>query len=129
MKPPSDIIRLGKQSRDQLIKLKRHTGIESWNIICRWAFCASLRETSLPPLDKTSAKDGVEISWSVFAGDASDYYAGLLLIWRRNYATNCKDVDDAALLHAHIRRGLGYLAAGTETRSISDFTKRWLEVG
>lgn len=31
MKPPVDTIRLGKQSRDQLVKIKRSTGIENWN--------------------------------------------------------------------------------------------------
>ena len=30
-------IRLSKQAKNQLIKLKRVTGIEHWNVLCRWA--------------------------------------------------------------------------------------------
>ena len=39
-------IRISKSGRDQLITLKRRTGIENWNVICRWAFCASSAEPS-----------------------------------------------------------------------------------
>jgi hypothetical protein len=27
----------------QLIRLKTRTGITQWNILCRWAFCLSLK--------------------------------------------------------------------------------------
>jgi DNA sulfur modification protein DndE len=37
-----DSVRVSKQARDQLITLRRRTGIENWNVVCRWAFCASL---------------------------------------------------------------------------------------
>ena len=41
-------IRLSKQAKNQLIKLKRVTGIEHWNVLCRWALCVSLSEQSMP---------------------------------------------------------------------------------
>ena len=30
-----DNIRLSQKAKDQLIRLKRHTGIEHWNVLCR----------------------------------------------------------------------------------------------
>ena len=37
-------IRLSSQAKEQLIRLKTRTGIQQWNILCRWAFCLSLAE-------------------------------------------------------------------------------------
>jgi DNA sulfur modification protein DndE len=54
-----DHIRLSKQAREQLIRLKRHTGIEHWNVLCRWAFCRSLAEPSVPPPAKIPADSNV----------------------------------------------------------------------
>ncbi|MCA9450138.1 MAG: DNA sulfur modification protein DndE, partial [Candidatus Omnitrophica bacterium] len=122
MNPPVETIRLGKQSRDQLIKIKRITGIENWNIICRWALCTSLREPTLPPKRKISVEDGVEITWKVFAGDQAAVYAGLI---RNCYLRqNSKSMSEAEFTHAHVQRGLGFLASGTTTKNISDFLKR-----
>jgi DNA sulfur modification protein DndE len=41
-------IRLSSQARDQLIRLKTKTGIAHWNILCRWAFCLSLKQPAVP---------------------------------------------------------------------------------
>jgi len=121
MKPPVETIRLGKQSRDQLTKIKRFTGIENWNIICRWAFLVSIREPTLPPTEKTSLEDGVEISWKVFAGSQGDIFSSLIA----NQAQRQPDV--ASNFHAHLRRGLGYLAS-SKGQEIHGFMAKWLEM-
>ena len=125
MNPPVETIRLGKQSRDQLVKIKRNTGIPTWNVICRWAFCASLREPTPPPTEKASTDNGVEMTWKVFAGDQSQTYETLLKHDHAMRTDAGNPMDQGALLHAHIRRGLGYLSSGTEIRTINDFIARW----
>ena len=30
-------IRVSQHAKDQLIRLKRVTGIKNWNVLCRWA--------------------------------------------------------------------------------------------
>ena len=124
MKPPCDTLRLGKQSRDNLIKIKRITGIEHWNIICRWAFLISVREPTNPVVPPEASDGGVEIAWKVFAGDLAESLSALLF---HRLAHDCNDLhaDAGPALRAHVTRGLGYLASGTETRSISDFVRRW----
>lgn len=123
MKPPCETLRLGKQSRDNLIKIKRVTGIEHWNIICRWALLVSLREPTRPVSPPESSEGGVEIAWKVFAGDYSDVLASLLFL--RNHDEGESALDSATALRGHVTRGLGYLASGTDTKTISDFIRRW----
>src|SRR5919106_1093670 len=78
MSAPIEHIRLSQQARDQLVRLKRRTGIQNWNILCRWAFCISLSEPSVPPAARIPADSSVEMTWKVFGGDCSDLYLALL---------------------------------------------------
>ncbi|TAG66806.1 MAG: DUF1832 domain-containing protein, partial [Oscillatoriales cyanobacterium] len=48
MEPPVDRICLSQTAKDQLSKLKRSTKIDRWNVLCRWGFCRSLAEPSIP---------------------------------------------------------------------------------
>jgi DNA sulfur modification protein DndE len=127
MKPPCETLRLGKQSRDNLIKIKRVTGIEHWNIICRWALFVSLREPTRPVVPPETSEGGVEIAWKVFAGELNDVIAAVLYI-RMSYEVEGRDNECAGVLRAHVTRGLGYLASGTETKSMSSFITRWCTV-
>lgn len=40
--------KLSQPEKDKLIRIKSRTGIQNWNIICRWALCWSLNEESIP---------------------------------------------------------------------------------
>lgn len=125
MKPPVENVRVSKKGRDTLVKLKRTTGIENWNVLCRWALCASLREAKCPPLGKEATDGGIEMSWKVFAGDQSDLLSAL--IWHRAIkdGLNASPENAAECLRAHISRGLEYLGSGYDTKSISAFISRW----
>ena len=35
-------IKLSNAAKDKLSRLKGKTGIQNWNVLCRWAFCFSL---------------------------------------------------------------------------------------
>ena len=126
MKHPAETVRISQQGKDQLLKIRRQTGIEHWNVLCRWAFCASLRESRAPAAYMEKLDGGVEMTWKVFAGEQSDVYASLTLMRARQ--DGFPDTPDgvAACLRAHLHRGLGYLASGTNTRSLSDMVTRWL---
>lgn len=126
MNPPVESVRISAQGRDQLIKLKRQTGIENWNVLCRWALCCSLREKTPPPRPPVVVDGGVEMSWRVFAGDSSEILAAL--IYQRARLEGCNETADGpgVCLRAHVHRGLGYLASGKELRGISGFLNRWL---
>ena len=107
------------------MKLKRNTGIENWNILCRWALAASLREVTRPIVVKDNADTGIEMSWKVFAGDQSDVFVALLEARAILDGFSAKNEDKAECLRAHIARGLEYLGSGSETKSIGAFLSRW----
>ena len=77
MKIPLETIRIGQQGKEKLLKLRRSTGIDQWNVLCRWAFCASIKEKTAPPPFQQKVDGGIEMTWKVFAGDQSDVYAAL----------------------------------------------------
>src|SRR5947207_1984637 len=71
-------VRLSAQAREQLIRLKTRTGIGQWNILCRWAFCLSLRQPTPPTPVEVPADSNVEMTWPVFGGEAHELYGALL---------------------------------------------------
>lgn len=112
-------IRLSQQAREQLIRLKRHTGIEHWNVLCRWAFCRSLSEPSVPPPAKHPADSNVEMSWRVFGGRNSDLYMALL---KERCLTDGLGISDDVLafqFRLHLHRGVAYLANDRSVRSVA----------
>jgi DNA sulfur modification protein DndE len=117
---PLDTIRLSQPARDQLVRLKRTTGIKNWNVLCRWALAMSLREPS-PPLVKEIVTDSnVEMSWRTFAGSYGDIYLALL---RQRCAADGEPLTDESLsrtLTIHLHRGIGYLAGNKEVRTIRE---------
>lgn len=113
-------IRLSQQGKDQLIKLKRSTGIEHWNVLCRWALCVSLAENSVPPAMKIPADSNVEMSWKVFGGRYADVYLALLKerCVRDGFGTDADTLSQQLRLHMH--RGISYLAANKSLKKIDN---------
>jgi DNA sulfur modification protein DndE len=113
-------IRLSQQAKDQLIKLKRVTGIEHWNVLCRWAFCVSLAEQGVPPPSKIPADSNVEMSWKVFGGRHADLYLALL---KERCVRDGLDTDPETLaqqFRLHLHRGISYLFGNKQLRKIDD---------
>ena len=118
-----DSIRLSQQSRDQMIRLKRLTGIEQWNTLCRWAFCLSLSESTNPPKTKIPADSSVEMTWKTFAGEHADLYHALLLDRVHREGRKLTKENLLQCLRAHITRGIVYLTARRELKDIAGLLK------
>src|SRR6266487_4398335 len=103
-----DHIRVSQQAREQLIQLKRRTGIKHWNVLCRWAFCVSLAEPSPPAVTKIPADSTVEMTWKTFGGPHADLY--LALLKQRCHQDGLSTDDDtiATQLRLNLHRGIGY---------------------
>jgi len=117
MKSPIETVRLSDKSKDLLVKIKRITGIQTWNVICRIAFCLSLRDKSNPPPASEGEKPAIEISWKVFAGEMADVYSGLLLQRFKIEREAKSDMTLDECLKRHIFRGLGSLDAATNQKN------------
>ncbi len=116
-------IRLSSNARNQLITLKRRTGLTQWNELCRWALCRSLTEPSPPSkFEPDSAGAGVEMTWKVFTGAHSEIYAALL---EERCRTDGLPIDEETLsrqLRLHLHRGIGYLFGDQAVKDIAGLT-------
>ena len=115
-----DTIKLSQQAKDQLVKLKRVTGIAQWNVLCRWGFCMSLSEPGVPPGVRIPADSNVEMTWRVFGGRHADIYAALLKV---RIAQDGLPVDAdtvAQQFRLHLHRGISYLAGDRSLKRLDD---------
>jgi DNA sulfur modification protein DndE len=115
-----DNIRLGQQAKDQLIRLKRITGIDSWNVLCRWAFCLSVQDRSIPPQARIGGEAAIEMTWKTFAGEHADVYAALLLQRAHDERRNPSRELLSEMARVHVTRGIGILTAFRQMEGISD---------
>lgn len=109
MKPPVETVRITQYSRDILIKLKRKTGIDQWNVLCRWAFCASLANLSKPIATATNLDSNIEMTWKIFAGSLSEIFPVLLVVRARRDNVSLERDALSAYFRSHMERGIGQL--------------------
>ncbi|AFZ16830.1 DNA sulfur modification protein DndE [Allocoleopsis franciscana] len=120
MEPPIDRITLSQSAKDQLLKLRRNTKIDQWNILCRWAFCRSLAEPTIPSPVPIPANSNVELTWKVFGGEMSDI---LIIALKQRCHNDGFPVDKETLatqFRLHLHRGIGYLAGDPNIKKIED---------
>ncbi|MBW4618576.1 MAG: DNA sulfur modification protein DndE [Cyanosarcina radialis HA8281-LM2] len=125
MEPPINTIRLSQSAKDQLTKLKRLTKIDRWNVLCRWAFCRSLAEPSIPSPVPIPADSNVEMTWPVFGGEIADILLIALKQRCHNDGLGTDKETIATQFRLHLHRGIGYLAGDPNIKKIEDL----IEIG
>lgn len=118
-----DSIRLNKRAKNQLVTLKRRSGIKNWNILCRWAFCLSLSVTEDPRKIDQAGETAVEMNWKTFAGQQDDIYLALL---KQRCLQEQLELTPKILqkqLHNHLYRGIGYLASNNGIKNIASIAE------
>lgn len=113
-------ITLPNQSKDKLSRLKGRTGVQHWNVLCRWALCFSLSEKSIPSDIEMVADSNVEMSWQTFAGDNSEIYAALIRMRCIRDGLPADDETLAKYFRLHLNRGIAYLSGTNLVKSIDD---------
>lgn len=79
MKPPVEEVRISAKAKEILIRLKRRTGIQHWNELCRVAYCRALKEAHVPE-DMSRGDVGVRMEWKTFGGPDAEIYTGLSML-------------------------------------------------
>ena len=103
-----DLLRTSANVRNSLTRIKTITGIPNWNIICRWALCLSLKQTSLPR-EVDEKLDGIEIDFDTLVGKNKSIYTQLLI---NNLISHKVEIDRKNLtkyLYAHVNRGVNIM--------------------
>ena len=125
-------IRFSKKVRNQLVRLKRKTGIPTYNVLCRWALCHSLSDARIPKLreSKTTNKrelpvdesfedcNTLDIDWRVLGGEYSDLFVAVI---KQNCLENGINIDKESIydqIKLHTVNGIRQLVANDEIKNI-----------
>lgn len=107
-----DTIRISEKGKQQLTQLKRKTGIEHWHTLCRWAFCLSLAEPSIPPKEEIPTDSNVEMNWKTFGQQHQLVFEAML---KQRMIDDKLPLEDAPLwFKIHLHRGISYLNQNTQ---------------
>lgn len=113
-------IKLSSQAKDKLGRLKGKTGIKNWNILCRWAFCYSLSERTMPTDIPINSDSNLEMSWYTFGGEYSGMYEALIIEWCKDMGLPTDQETLAKYFRLHLERGISHLAGTNFIKSIND---------
>lgn len=106
-----DRIKLTAVARNQLATIKRRTGIEHNNVICRHALCISLANPSIPPEENYVFSGGLEIDWRVLTGGKESLYYNLLITRMESDSIPLDEEQVRLTFTQHVHRGLSYLTS------------------
>ena len=115
-----ETLRLSERGKDQLIKLRRNTGIKHWNALCRWALCLSLADPRPVGGSRLVADSNVELSWKVLTGDWGDVYIALLQQRAEIDGSGLEPKQLGMLLRRHVHRGIELLAGSDKQVTIDN---------
>ena len=115
-----ETIKVSEKAKNQLITLKRRTGIQNWNVLCRWAFCLSMAEKTAPPQEEIVTDSSVEMTWKTFSGGQENLYTSLLLLRAKKDGIELEEQKISHYFKLHLHRGISYLN-GSQTESIERF--------
>lgn len=113
-------ITLPNQSKDKLSRLKGRTGIQNWNVLCRWALCFSLSEKTIPADNELPADSNVEMSWHTFSGENNEIYEALIKARCKADGLPLDEETLAKYFRLHLNRGIAYMAATNVIKNIDD---------
>lgn len=113
-------IRLSQQAKDNLSRLKGKTGIQNWNILCRWALCYSLSEKTIPTDLEIPSDSNLEMSWYTFAGEYSELYDVLVKEWCIEMGLPSDVNTLSKYFRLNLERGIAHLCGTGFIKSIDD---------
>lgn len=113
-------IRLSNAAKEKLARLKGKTGIQNWNTLCRWAFCYSLEEGSIPTDIEIDSDSNVEMSWFTFAGENHEIYEALIKEWCVDNNLPLDEKTISKYFKLHLERGIGYLSGTNFIKNINN---------
>jgi len=115
-------VKVSEKARIQLISLKRRTGIQNWNVLCRWAFCLSIKEDDTPPHESITTDSPIEMSWRTFTGGNEALYLSLLIEKAKLDKVEISKNELNQYFKLHLHRGISYLNS-SPIDSISSYLK------
>ena len=116
-------IRLSVADKEKLSRLKGKTGIQNWNVLCRWAQRCSRQEKSIPFELPQKEESNVEISWFTFGGENYKLYEALIKARCLQDGLGTDEATLAKYFNLHLSRGISYLSSTNYIKSLEDLLK------
>ena len=113
-----ETLRTTTNVKNLLTRIKAFTGIQYWNVICRWGLCLSIKQSTLPRLIEEKL-DGIEIDYDVFVGKNKTIYTQLLINDLQKHKIEINKENLYKYLYAHVNRGVSIIY-NYKMKSISD---------
>ena len=112
--------KLSQPEKERLVRIKQRTGIQNWNVLCRWALCWSLAEPTIPGGIDPQSDSNVEMDWSTFAGEYSEIYEAII---RQRCINDGLGTDQETLVkqfRLHLCRGINHFSTRDVLKSCQD---------
>jgi len=107
MKPPVEHVKISSKGKEVLIKIKRRTGLEHWNEICRVALCHSLACPTPIKKQEKSGESSIDMDWKTFAGSYQKELLALIVIKAEKDGVNASEKENfSEYFKAHLERGI-----------------------
>ena len=103
-----DQLRTSGSLKNLLTRIKGITSIQNWNVLCRWGFCLSIKQSTVPRMVDEKL-DGVEIDYDVLVGKNKIIYTQLLINNLRKNNIEINKENLAKYLNAHVNRGINII--------------------
>ena len=116
-----ETLRTTTNVKNLLTRIKGVTGIQYWNVICRWGLCLSIKQSTLPRIVEEKL-DGIEIDYDVFVGKNKIIYTQLLINDLQKHKIEITKENLYKYLYAHVNRGVSIIY-NYKMKSISDLYK------
>lgn len=113
-------VKVSEVSKDRLARLKGKTGIKNWNTLCRWAFCYSLAEGSVPTDVDQGPDSNVEMGWHTFTGEAGAAYDVAMIQWCLENEIEVTDANLTKYFKLHLERGIAHLSGTNLIKTVDD---------
>ena len=120
-------IKLSSEAKERLSRLKGKTGIMNWNTLCRWAFCYSLSEKTIPTDVTINSDSNVEMSWFTFSGEYNELYEAILKAWCIQMNMPTDEDTLSKYFKLHLERGIAHLSGTGFIKSIDDLLSLTVE--
>jgi DNA sulfur modification protein DndE len=122
MKPPVQNIRISQRGKEALQRLKNRTGIQNWNVLCRWAVSASLAMETPPPRWFPQEESNIEMDWKTFAGDQADIISALVYLSAEKHGESKPEALNA-FFRAHLERGINAIQNVRKLSGVAQLAK------
>lgn len=115
--------KLSQLEKERLIRIKAKTGIQNWNIICRWALSWSLAEQTPPGGIVPLSDSNVEMDWPTFAGEYSEIYEAIIRQRCLNDGFGDEEQTLAKYFRLHLNRGINHYSSKDVLKNCADLLK------